>query len=144
MCALNGSPEALPEAAIAILSPGQYAETVLLTWSSVWEFWANTRPERPGDPVSPFGPCGPAGPAGSWPALKSAAMSQPFLTFAPVIALFLICAAPTEFFGTISRLAACPSGVVPNRATTSAVTAIVGVILDLNIVCCSLRSIVVL
>jgi hypothetical protein len=33
------------------------------------------------------------------PFLKSTAVSDPFFTFAPVTALFLICAVPTEFLG---------------------------------------------
>src|SRR5919197_4907895 len=49
----------------------------------------------PGTPWSPLGPCGPGspfgpfGPAGSWPALKSAASSEPSRTFAELTAFFL-------------------------------------------------------
>src|SRR5215218_3581453 len=107
-------------------------------------------PASPCGPGSPFAPCGPEspfgpwGPAGSWPGLKSAASSVPSLTLRPVTAfcrifglvtaLFLSCAAPTEFLARIRFPAAWPSGVEPNTATTSAVAAMMMAVLDLNIV----------
>jgi hypothetical protein len=53
-------------------------------------------------------------------------------SFLPETALFFSSAAPTEFFGSTSPLAACPSEVVPSTATTSAVTATIGVSFDLD------------
>src|SRR3954447_24451429 len=46
-----------------------------------------TRPNARTPPAGPAGPAGRAGPAGSDPALKSAELSEPFLTFDAVIAL---------------------------------------------------------
>ena len=71
-----------------------------------------SRPESPGLPPSPFGPWGPAspfgpsGPGASGNVAKSAGVSVPGLIFAAVTADFLICAVPTEFFGTTSRATA--------------------------------------
>src|SRR4029453_10585892 len=86
-------------------------------------------PRGPCGPVSPFGPCGPCGPAGSCPALKSAANSEWFFTFALVTAFFFSCAVPTEFLPTAKRPAAWPTDVAARTATTSVVVAmIVGVL----------------
>ena len=59
-------------------------------------------------PAGPAGPCGPAAPcAPVWPRSdvcadfdRSATASVPFFTFAEVTAFFLICVAPTLFFGS--------------------------------------------
>src|SRR5512146_2727291 len=106
-------------------------------------------PLAPWIPWIPRGPGSPFGPAGSWPALKSAAMSEPFFTlalvtaflasFLPATAFFFNCTAPTEFLGRTSLLAAWPSEVEPKTATTRAVTAMIVEIFDLNMVRGSLR-----
>src|SRR5919206_395219 len=86
-------------------------------------------PGAPMSPLSPFGPLGPTSPFGpcaaadSWPALKSAAVSEPFLTLRPLTASFLSWTAPTEFFGRTSLPAAWPSGVAKRTETSSAVVA---------------------